>query len=211
MDRQAEEKEMRHPKEVNPTVKFLFRQFKLLVSWITDGTQKILILVLIVIIGGNMLGVNVLGLFKSKIGVNRALKANEDARLSGDMNRRVIHVQRKGKKTVTHEGVRKFEYSKLKDGKITGQVKNKGFSVEPGFVLGAGEGLRIGGDIQFAYWKRWGLTIGGTVPTQSRRLDLFRGHTAITYSPYFRFTPRTSIFGGLDTNKSPIFGIRTEF
>lgn len=198
-------------KAINPTVKFIFGQLKSVINWVSDGSQKLLIIAMIIIIGGNMLGINVLGMFKSKIGVDRELKANEDARLSGDMNRRVLHVQRKGKKTVTHEGVRKFEYSKLKDGNIKGKVKNKGLSLEPGFILGAGEGLRVGGDIQFAYWKRWGLTVGGTVPTQSRRLDLFRGHTALTYSPYFRYAPRTSLYGGLDTNKAPIFGVRMEF
>lgn len=201
----------RKQKQINPTAVFVIRQIKQFTHWVTDGVQKMLIIALVVIIGGNFLGVNVLGLFKSKVGVDRELKANEDARISGDMNRKILHVQEKGKKTVTHEGVRKFEYSKLKSGKIIGKVKNRGLSLEPGFVLGAGDGLRIGGDIQYAYWKRFGLGVGATIPVQDRTIHKIRGHASFIYSPSLKLFPHSSLFGGLDTNKTPIIGLRTEF
>lgn len=146
-----------------------------------------------------------------QIDASTPLLSNEDARLLVDTMRQLIAVQQKGKEIKVYMGVRKATATKLDTGEIKLDIPTKGFTLEPGLVVGAGEALRIGADVQYAYWRRWGLTVGGTVPVHSRRLDLFRGHLGVSWSPYWRWTPNTSIWGGVDTNKSPIFGVRTRF
>jgi hypothetical protein len=146
-----------------------------------------------------------------RIDASTPLLANEDARLLIDTMRQLIAVQTKGKKTKVYTGVRKATATKLDTGEIKLDIPTRGFTLEPGLVLGAGEALRVGADLQYAYWRRWGLVVGGTVPVHTRRLDLLRGHMGVSWSPYLRFVPNTSVWGGIDTNKSPVFGLRTRF
>ncbi len=197
-----------YKRSVLGTLSRLFRKF---LNWAFDSIRNLLLIVFAVFLLGQWLQIDFIGKLRQKIDTERPLKENEAGRLSGDINAKRIVLQERDKKTKIYEGVRKFEASKLRDGEVKVKVKNKGFGIEPGFVVGAGEGLRLGADIQYAYWKRWGLTLGGTVPTERRRLDTFRGHIGVAYSPYWKFAPSTSLWGGVDTNKSPVFGIRTEF
>lgn len=187
------------------------RIFKSFMNLIDNSVRNILLILVLFFAVGQWLQIDFLGKLRTKIDIERPLAENEEGRISGDIRAKRIILQQKGKKTKIYEGVRKFEATQFTDGDVKIKVKNKGLVLEPGFLLGAGESMRIGGDIQYAYWKRWGLTVGGTVPTYSRRIDLFRGHLGISYAPYLSFIPHTSVFGGIDSNKSPVFGIRTEF
>jgi hypothetical protein len=128
-----------------------------------------------------------------------------------DLLRDRLIIQEKGKETKVYSGVRKAQFTELKDGEIEITVPTKGFTFEPGLTMAAGDGLRIGADIQYFYWKRWGLTVGGTLPTEGRTLDRFRGHLGLSWAPYWKWVPNSSIWAGIDTGADPIFGVRTRF
>lgn len=117
----------------------------------------------------------------------------------------------KGNPPKLHTGVKYFRGSQFEDGHIKTKFKNKGFGLEPGFVMTAGDGLRLGIDVEYAYWRRWGLLGGVTFPVQNRSIDRVRGHLGLGYDLPSRWLSHTSIYGGVDTNKTPTMGIRTKF
>lgn len=127
------------------------------------------------------------------------------------MDDRIVIIQREGEKPKQYVGVRKAKLTKFDDGEIKMKVKNKGFGVEPGLTATAGDGLRLGLDVKWAYWKRWGLLGGITYPIHGRRLDRVRGHLGLGYDLPSRWFSSTSVWGGVDTNKDPRMGFRTRF
>jgi len=139
------------------------------------------------------------------------LKEDQVARLIVDLLRDQLIIQQKDKETKVYTGIRKATFTELKDGKIDMDIPTKGLTFEPGLVIGAADGLRLGGDVQYAYWKRWGLTGGITTSAMRRDLASIRGHLGIVYSPHWRWMPGTGFWGGVDTNIDPVFGVRTRF
>lgn len=138
-------------------------------------------------------------------------KEGEVAKVEVDCrdNTAIEHV--KGQPPKLHEGVKRFRGSQFEDGRIETAFKNKGVGLEPGFVVTAGDGLRLGLDVEYAYWKRWGLLGGVTFPVQKRSIDRVRGHLGLGYDLPSRWLSHTSIYGGIDTNKTPTMGFRTKF
>jgi len=185
------------------------RLFNRLIKWTNTSIKQVLVMAVLILGLIQYTGFKWDKSMAKEIDKNTPLLSNEDARMLIDTMRQMIAIQEKGKDTKIYMGVRKATATQLDTGEIKLDIPTRGFTLEPGFVLGAGESLRVGADIQYAYWKRWGLIIGGTVPVHTRRIDLFRGHVGLSYSPYFRFVPNTSVWGGIDSNKSPIFGLRT--
>jgi len=127
------------------------------------------------------------------------------------MDDNIIVIQKKGEKPKEYVGVKKAKLTKFKDGEIDIKVKNKGLGLEPGFTVAAGDGLRLGLDVQYAYWKRWGLLGGFTYPVSGRSLDRLRGHLGLSYDLPNRWFSNTSVWGGIDTAKDPRIGFRTKF
>ena len=127
------------------------------------------------------------------------------------MDDNIIVIQKKGEDPKQYVGVKKAKLTKFDDGEIDLRVKNKGFGLEPGFTVTAGDGLRLGMDVEYAYWKRFGLTAGFTTPVRGRSLDKVRGHLGLSYDIPNRWFNNSSVFGGIDTNKTPILGFRNKF
>lgn len=127
------------------------------------------------------------------------------------MDDRIIVIQKKGEKPKQYVGVKKAKLTKFDDGEVKADIKNKGIGLEPGFVMAAGDGLRLGLDVEYAYWKRWGLLGGFTVPVKGRSLGNMRGHMGLSYDLPSRWFSSTSLWGGVDTSRTPIMGIRTRF
>lgn len=127
------------------------------------------------------------------------------------MDEHIIVIQKAGEQPVEYVGVKKAKLTKFDDGEVELDVKNKGLGLEPGFVLTAGDGLRLGLDVEYAYWKRWGLLAGFTYPVQGRSLDRMRGHLGLSYDLPSRWLSNSSVWGGIDTGKNPALGFRTKF
>lgn len=122
-------------------------------------------------------------------------------------NTAVEHV--KGKPPRLHTGVKRFRGSQFEDGHIETKFKNKGFGLEPGIVATAGDGLRLGLDLEWVYWRRWGIVTGATMPVRQRSLDNLRGHVGVSYDLPSRWLSNTSIYGGVDSDRTPTMGLRT--
>lgn len=127
------------------------------------------------------------------------------------MDDRIIVIQKAGEKPKQYTGVKRAKITKFDDGEIEVNVKNKGLGLEPGFTVAVGDGLRLGLDVEYAYWKRWGLLGGVTVPVTRRSLNEVRGHLGVSYDIPNRWLSSTSVWGGLDTSKTPLLGLRTKF
>ena len=138
-------------------------------------------------------------------------KEGEVAKVEVDCRDNTAITHRKGKPPKIHTGVKRFSGSQYDDGKITTSFKNKGFGIEPGLVVTTGDGLRLGLDLEYAYWKRWGLVVGTTLPVQERSLENLRGHLGLSYDLPSRWFSHSSLYGGVDTNRTPTFGLRMKF
>jgi len=133
-------------------------------------------------------------------------------RLIIDFLRNQLILQEKGKDTKVYTGVRKAVFTEIKDGSIEMDVPTRGWTFEPGLTLGASESLRLGVDVQWAYWRRWGMVTGFSVPAgRQRTLGKFKGHLGLSYNFYNKYFPGTSVWGGMDTSADPALGVRTRF
>lgn len=185
--------------------------FKGFLKWADSSIRQVLIIAVLALGFMQYTGFKWDKKIARQIDEKTPLMSNEDARLLVDTMRQLIAIQQKDKETKVYTGVRKASVTKLDSGEIKLDIPTRGWTIEPGLVIGTGEALRVGADVQYAYWKRWGPTVGVTIPVQNRTISNIRGHLGLSWSPYWRFAPNTSIWGGLDTNKEPIFGLRTRF
>lgn len=138
------------------------------------------------------------------------LQEDQLARADVDCRDDSLVIQREGEEPERKVGIKKATFIQNKDGSYEADYKNRGFGLEPGVVITAGDGLRLGVDVEYAYWKRFGLVGGVTFPVQGRKLDLMRGHIGLSYDLPSRWLSHTSFYGGIDTNKTPTIGIRTK-
>jgi hypothetical protein len=151
-------------------------------------------------------------LLEGYLSSNRSeFKEGEIAKIYANYRDDTLIIHEKGKEPKLIAGVKSFDGSQFADGTIELDYKNKGIGLEPGFVATVGDGLRLGLDVEYAYWKRWGLLVGTTYPVNGRSLDRLRGHLGLGYDIPNRWFSNTSVWGGLDSNKSPALGIRTKF
>ena len=138
-------------------------------------------------------------------------KSGEVSKVEVDCRDNTAITQKKGEEPKLYTGVKYFRGSKFEDGRIKTKFKNKGFGLEPGIVVTAGDGLRLGVDLEYAYWKRWGLLAGATAPVRGRSFDRVRGHLGLGYDLPSRWFSSTSFYGGIDSDKTPTMGFRTKF
>lgn len=153
----------------------------------------------------------------------RATKLTEKSPLSEKETRRLIvdviaqyaALQKKNKdgktETKVYNNVRKVVATQLDDGSVKVKIPKAGFTFEPGLSVHAADRLRLGVDIQYAYWKQWGLIGGLSVLVEKRTLGSVRGHAGLSYSFPYRYLATSSIFAGIDTSGDPIVGLRTRF
>lgn len=184
-------------------------------SFIADIIKKNL-WIIILLFAGNYVLENKFNLSKLKNIVSHPdTKLNvEDGEVANAviyLDDRIIIIQKVGEKPKQYVGVRKAKLTRFDDGDIKLDVKNKGIGIEPGLVMSVGDGLRIGADVKFAYWRRYGLLAGFTAPVAGRSINRIRGHLALGYDVPYRWFSATTLFGGIDTAKSPVFGARLRF
>lgn len=188
-----------------------------LVKWIFQFLEKItlktapLIIVLLALMWfwENKVDANALKKFLSDEA--HVLQEDQVARADLDCRDNSLTLQKEGEIPKRIVGIKTGTFIQNKDGSYEADYKNKGFGLEPGFVMTAGDGLRLGLDVEYAYWKRWGLLGGVTVPAYDRSLDKLRGHLGLGYDLPSKWLSHTSVYGGIDTNKTPTMGIRTKF
>lgn len=151
------------------------------------------------------------------------LKENEAQKIIVDTNKREVRVVKrgpmgKGKGTkegntevvkVT-EGARTVVITELNDGTIQVVALNKGFCFEPGLALYYSEQARLGVDVQFAYWKQWGVLLGAGVNTGDRHRTV-RAYVAVNHAVPLNFLDNTTVFIGVDTKKDAVLGLRIRF
>ena len=142
---------------------------------------------------------------------DNTLKEHQVARADADYRDNSLTLQKKDKPPKRVVGVKIATFIQNQDGTYEASYKNKGIGLEPGFVATAGDELRLGADVEYAYWKRWGLTAGFTTPVRGRSLGNLRGHLGLSYDIPNRWFNSSSVFGGIDTSKRPLLGIRTKF
>ncbi len=132
-----------------------------------------------------------------------------------------------GKVYKVHEvvGVRLASIEQFEDGSVKVVARNKGFGIEPGYtVFISNSRPRVGFDIQWAYWKRLGLSsglgIGGRKTKEvtngkgeARKDDLqWNGYPiAFNYNLPFRWTPNTNIFMGYLMQRQATAGISVKW
>jgi hypothetical protein len=206
----------RYQKKIfNNSAKFIGDSVKGTFTFIGDVIKKNLWIVII------LFALNYAIDHKINLGFLEKVTTNESTRLKVEegevasaivyMDDHIIIIQKKGEEPKQYVGVKKAKITKFEDGEIDLRVKNKGLGLEPGFTVTAGDGLRLGLDVEYAYWKRWGLLAGFTSPVRGRSLDRVRGHLGLSYDLPNRWFSSTSVWGGMDTARDPRLGFRTKF
>jgi len=139
------------------------------------------------------------------------LQANEVRRWNIDIPAKRVIIQTQTKPTVVKVGVRKVVVTEEKNGQVVVHAHNKGLVFEPGLSASAGNDVRIGADVQFAYWRRWGLVAGISTVVDHPTLASVNGHVGVSYGPVVTWAPNTSLFAGINTQLAPVVGIRVQF
>jgi len=184
-------------------------------SWLGRLSEKLLIIGLLLFAANYAIDHKLNLKFLSKVTQSDKSKLKtedgEVAKANVYMDRNIVVIQQKDKEPKVYVGVKEAHLTKFDDNEIKVDIKNKGLGIEPGFTVAAGDGLRMGLDIEAIYWRRWGLLTGFTVPVQRRTFDGLRGHAGIGYDLPSAWFSNTSIWGGIDTNRTPMIGLRTKF
>lgn len=119
------------------------------------------------------------------------LKPEEKAKIIVDTdNRRVTVVS--PNKIQTFEGVRQATITEKKDGSVQLAAKEYGWCIEPGIGVMVSDHVGVAADVQFAYWKMLGATIGARLwPAPSP-------FVAVSYNLAGIHLPNTSVYVGDD-------------
>lgn len=96
------------------------------------------------------------------------------------------------------------------DGKVTVTIRTKGFCFDVGPIGGITTSpiLVMGLDVQWAFYKNWGLNSGLVIDKSLRYPRLYIGGS---YKIVNRFVHNTSIVVGIDSRKELITGIKLNF
>ena len=151
------------------------------------------------------------------------LKENEKQKIIVDTNKREVRVVKRvpigkgkdGKEGSTEvvkvtEGARKIVVTERTDGTIEVVALNKGFCFEPGLALYYSDKVRMGLDVQVAYWKRWGVLLGAGVNVGDEPRTV-RLHVGVNYALPLNFIDNTTVFLGVDHKKDAVVGLRLRF
>jgi hypothetical protein len=97
-------------------------------------------------------------------------------------------------------------------GNVTYQVRQFGVGFQPGIGVSYSDRLRVDLDARVVYFKRFGLNAGlaFTGGSSVSLLDIVRPYGAVSYTPFDKYQ-NTSIFVGIQINRTPIGGLRVRF
>ena len=98
------------------------------------------------------------------------------------------------------------------DGTISVSQETHGFIFRPGACLSSTrDGLYIGADVQFYYFRNFGANVGVTSAVGEDFGSKYRAHIATSYRLPFQSFRNTSLYVGIDTKKEITFGARLRF
>lgn len=150
--------------------------------------------------------------FRQSVVISPVLTQAEKSKEVIDLDARTITIiERDGDRQVrrTRRGVRHIATTLNKDGTIDRIIINRGFAFEPGLLLGTdSQGALVGVDTQWFYWSDFGLISGLSALTTFKNPRL---HLAVSYNLSSIKLNNTSLFVGVNTNKSLMFGTRLSF
>lgn len=147
------------------------------------------------------------------------LKDNEKERIAINDRGDVVHTKRRkdGNSSVQQVAFRDTGAGKtiitLDDkGNISVKQETRGFVFRPGLCLAtSGEGLLVGADIQFYYFRNFGANVGLTSTARENLGENFRAHISGSYRLPFESFRNTAVYVGFDTKKEIQVGIRLRF
>lgn len=121
-------------------------------------------------------------------------------RIDGSIDTKIISV-----------GSRETVITEEDNGDIRVFSPSHGFVFEPGFTVFFSDKLRMGIDVQWYYWNRWGLCSGGGVNIggEPRTLDVYP--IAICYTVPFQAFINTSFYVGYSLRNQVCIGGRLKF
>lgn len=111
--------------------------------------------------------------------------------------------------SVSIDDARDLRISIDKDGTTIVTARTKGFTFEPGVSVGEAEIIRAGVDVQWYFYKRFGV-LSGLSLNLDRYEPRFSLYTGINYLPKSKYTQNTSFFIAYDTRRNIYFGIRIQ-
>lgn len=183
---------------------------------ITIKTAPILIALFVIFIGlswiwDNKVDQSALKKFLLKDG-NR-LQEDQLARADVDYRDDSLTIQVEGEDPKRIVGLKKATFIQNKDGSYESKYRNWGLSLEPAMTVGFSEGLRMGLDLEWAYWRRYGALFGGTVLVKKSQISDVKGHIGLSYDLPSRWLNHSSFWvgGTMEKNPVPLIGVRLKF
>jgi hypothetical protein len=123
---------------------------------------------------------------------------------------KVVSVTSKG--VVEAKGVRQAVIAVTEKGDVIISAPQKGFIFEPGLcAFTTSERQYVGLDVQWYFWKRWGVYSGAGMGTQSRQIRINVNLIGVGYTFNNKFFSNTSVFTALTLDKKLSAGIRVKF
>lgn len=105
-------------------------------------------------------------------------------------------------------GVREVRISVGPGGEVTVTKKDKGLCFDVGPIGGFSDKWRAGVDVQWLYWRYWGISSGITIDTSGNSPTLYLG---VDYKLHWLFIRNTSAVLGYDTNRDVFAGLKLNF
>lgn len=144
--------------------------------------------------------------------VSPILKDNEKEKIVVDtQSKTVTVVSRDGNKQVVNitEGTRNAVITEDNQGHLSVWSPTHGFVFEPGISVFTSDRFRVGGDVQWYYWRSYGVLTGVGVNLNGKK-D-FDEYIAVSYNLPFHVVSDISIFTGYSVHKNLVFGLRDKF
>jgi len=115
-------------------------------------------------------------------------------------------------KVKVNPNARKTAITVKDDGTIDYYSPIWGFVFEPGYTaFYTDDKLWYGADVEWFYFKRWGVTTGFGLATRNQGLKVRFNVLSVNYNLPFRILSNTSLLIGLDDKKEFLAGIRVRW
>lgn len=143
------------------------------------------------------------------------LKATEKRKAIIDFRHHTLTTITKDKKNEIikfKSGLRTAVITESTDGTIAVYAPEAGLVFEPGLsAFYSNHYTHLGIDIQWAYWKRLGLSTGMGMTVLNDTIDIDLYPIALNFNPPFNWTPNTNIFIGINADKDFVAGTSVKF
>ena len=146
---------------------------------------------------------------RDKEATSPTLKVNEKEKVIINNQTHTVTVVTPTGTKVT-EGSRHTVVTITKDNEIQVYSPQSGFIFEPGITQFHSDYFRVGVDVQWYYFRRWGLLTGGGIDVNhtSRTFDFYQ---AVGYTLPFETFSNTTLFVGYSMNRQVVPGVRLKF